>query len=60
MAHIALIEDKQGDLVDLEYYCSDFCAKDSDYYNGWYGAVELYTPETCNSCGVVLGYVEDK
>ena len=60
MAHVTMIEDSAGDLIDLEYYCSDNCAKTSEHYAGWYGAVEIYTPETCNSCGTKLYYVEEK
>ena len=31
----------RGDLIDLEYFCSDNCAKTSDNYKGWYGCVEI-------------------
>lgn len=56
MANINIIEDSAGDLIDLEYFCSDSCAKVSDNYNGWYGCQELYTPEVCQTCGTKLGY----
>jgi hypothetical protein len=54
MAHVTLIEDSTGDLVDLEYFCSDYCARTSEHYEGWYGAVELYTPEVCQHCETEL------
>lgn len=59
MANINLIEDSNGDVIDYEYFCSDSHAKDSEHYNGWYGCVELYSPETCKTCGTMLAYVED-
>ncbi len=59
MANVNLIEDANGDLIDLEYFCSDSCAKFSDNYNGWYGCHELYRPEVCQTCGTELAYWED-
>lgn len=41
MAHLTLIEDKDGQLVDTEVYCSDYCAKSSEHYAGWYGCAEI-------------------
>ncbi len=41
MANINMIEDEQGQIIDLEYFCSDYCAKTSDNYKGWYGCVEV-------------------
>ena len=29
-AHIELIEDKEGNLIDTKNYCSDFCHKESN------------------------------
>ena len=60
MAHVTLIEDNTGDLVDLEYYCSDSCARTSEHYDGWYGAVELHNQEWCEFCGVALGYYKEE
>jgi hypothetical protein len=56
MANVNLIEDSRGDLIDLEYFCSDGCAKFSDNYRGWYGCVELYTAEVCQTCATQLAY----
>jgi len=41
MPNINLIENEKGDIIDLEYFCSDNCAKTSDNYKGWYGCVEI-------------------
>jgi hypothetical protein len=60
MANINLIEDSSGDLIDLEYFCSDFCATLSPNYKGWYGCHELETPENCQSCGTELYYYGGK
>mgnify|MGYP001591948376 CR=1 FL=1 len=55
--HYHEIEDLNGDLIDLEYYCSDLCHQDSQgvAYAGWNGAHEgpdyvVY----CANCGVRL------
>lgn len=50
MAHFVTIEDSRGDLIDLEVYCSDFCAKTSPHYAGWYGAMEVEFDTTCARC----------
>lgn len=59
MANINQITDNHGDLIDLEYFCSDFCAKQSEHYDGWYGCVEIYKPESCQTCGTALHFYED-
>jgi hypothetical protein len=59
MAHLNTIEDATGELIDLEYFCGDFCAQFSDNYKGWYGAMEIYTPENCQTCGYALTYVSE-
>ena len=56
MAHFVIIEDRKGELADLEVYCSDFCAQYSQYYNGWYGAQEVEFDTPCHQCGqTVIG-----
>jgi len=59
MAHITYIEDETGDVVDAEYYCSDSCAQESDYYSGWNGCNELHTIEFCQSCNEQLYSIEE-
>ena len=51
MAHLTYIEDKDGDVVDVEVYCCDYCARGSDYYSGWNGCHEISSSEPCVSCG---------
>ena len=59
MSNINIIEDAKGDLEDLEYFCSDYCAQSSEHYAGWHGCVELYYQEFCQNCGKTLNFVED-
>jgi hypothetical protein len=59
MAHLNTIEDETGDLIDLEYFCGDYCAQFSDNYKGWYGCIEIYTPENCQTCNTGLTYVSE-
>jgi hypothetical protein len=58
MANINTLE-LDGELIGLGYYCSDYCAKQSEHYTGWYGCVELYTPEVCQTCDKALSWVEE-
>ena len=51
MAHLTFIEDDSGDVVDHEVYCSDFCARTSELYNGWNGCNEISSSEPCAKCG---------
>lgn len=50
MAHFVLIEDTRGELIDVEVYCSDFCAQHSTFYAGWYGAQEVEFDAKCQLC----------
>ena len=57
MVHqILIFDDENVDVVDVEYFCSDYCARQSEYYAGWSGCHELHDQEKCQSCGVHLGY----
>lgn len=51
--HMVPIEDNSGDIFDVHFFCSDFCARENEHYAGWYvGIVEYYdTPPVCESCG---------
>ena len=61
MAHLTYIKDSHGDVVDQEVYCSDFCARGSDYYGGWNGCNEISVSEPCADCGtMVQGLDEDE
>ena len=55
MAHLHLIEDSQGDVVDQVVFCSDFCHQDycirEDVgYQGWFGCQEISITEPCANC----------
>lgn len=51
VAHLVIIEDANGELEDVHYYCSDYCAQSDPLYGGWNGAHEVHTVEVCASCG---------
>lgn len=51
MAHFVLVDDAQGDLIDIRNYCSDYCARQDDAYAGWNGCNELEFDDTCEACG---------
>jgi hypothetical protein len=63
MAHLHAIEDKHGDIVDAEYFCSDFCHREAvgDDYRGWNGCVEISVTQRCENegCGEILDGVEE-
>jgi len=56
MSHIHMIEDQNGDLIDLIYFCSDWCNENycnnsKKYeYQGEYGQVEHNCNEICANC----------
>lgn len=57
MANIVTIEDPQGEVVDINYYCSDGCAKYDPDYAGWNGCNEIHDhPQWCGTCNESLGY----
>ena len=54
-AHLFLYEDEQGDVVDAEYFCSDWCHRqwcnDTGHeYAGWNGCHEVDAPRYCACC----------
>lgn len=57
MANINIVEDSNGDTLDYEYFCSDYCARQSENYAGWHGCNELYQPEVCQTCETQLNYI---
>ncbi|MAH44880.1 hypothetical protein CMI37_03575 [Candidatus Pacearchaeota archaeon] len=52
MTHVELIEDSQGDLVDIRYACSAVCATDLDFPqpSAWPGGMETDYDVYCESC----------
>lgn len=52
MAHLQIIEDENGDMIDYIVYCSDSCNRSSNPdYQGWYGCHEISTTQPCAACG---------
>jgi hypothetical protein len=52
MAHLHLIEDQSGDVVDYIVFCSAFCHQTGvDEYPGWNGCHEISTTTPCENCG---------
>lgn len=54
MAHLLLIEDKSGDIVDRIVFCSDYCrqqycVENNEVYDGWNGCHEV-DETTCEYC----------
>lgn len=43
------------DVIDVRYYCSDYCAKNDADYEGWNGCCDVFAPVAC-SCGTLLGW----
>ena len=57
MVHqILIFDDENVDVVDVEYFCSDYCARESEDYAGWSGCHELHHQEKCKTCNSHLGY----
>jgi len=50
--HIEYITDKNNDIIDANYYCSDYChkVKSKDNYEGWNGCHEIDEDTQCNNC----------
>ena len=59
MANIVPVTDKSGDVVDYNYYCSDFCAKTDHNYAGWFGCVDNYSTPFCHNCNEPLYWVDE-
>lgn len=53
-SHFVDIEDKDGQVVDRVYYCSDACAQFNPNYAGWNGCHEIETDEVCGECDTVI------
>lgn len=54
-AHLYLYEDSEGQLVDVEYFCSDYCHRNwckntEREYGGWHGCNEVSAPQWCAQC----------
>ena len=62
MAHLHIIEDEKGDMIDRKVYCSDLChVLDNDNYQGWNGCNEISFSQPCErkGCSNIVKGVED-
>jgi hypothetical protein len=62
MAHLHMLEDSNGDVVDVVVFCGDFCHRQhtGEDYAGWNGCHEISVTEPCAECGeMVEGLDED-
>jgi len=63
MANMHTWDDKNGDIIYAEYYCSDSCHREAvgNEYRGWFGCVELSYSQICENdgCNEILHGVED-
>lgn len=59
-AHLIDIDDKEGQVVDRNYYCSDRCAQTDEKYNGWNGCHEIYSYEVCGNCAKELVWYDEE
>ena len=52
MSHVNMIEDASGDLVDIEYACSQLCADDQGFPqpSAWPGGIETDYDVFCVEC----------
>lgn len=53
--HMYAHENDMGDIVDAEYFCSDYCHRqwcedNGKEYGGWNGCHEVMAPQYCASC----------
>jgi hypothetical protein len=57
-AHLFLVEDTDGNLVDVIPFCSDgchlaYCNANGEIYGGWNGCHEVTLPYKCGNCGEI-------
>jgi hypothetical protein len=54
-AHIYIHLSANGDAIDAEYFCSDWCHRswcndNGVAYEGWNGCHEVQAPQFCSGC----------
>ena len=54
--HVQMIEDDRGDLVDIRWYCSQWCATEDDapQPSAWPGGDETQSAVYCHVCGTLM------
>jgi|15BtaG_2_1085339.scaffolds.fasta_scaffold26540_4 hypothetical protein len=62
MAHLHLISNKNGQVIDQKIYCSDICnlIDNGQNYNGWCGCNEIDYTQKCDNknCGNIVNGIE--
>ena len=64
MAHLHLIEEPNGDVVDYLVFCSDYCHKMHVTnrlipYMGWNGCNEISTTQPCEYCKATVNGLDE-
>jgi hypothetical protein len=64
MAHLHLINDKNGQVIDQKVYCSDSCniLDNNQNYSGWNGCQEIDHSQKCdnkNCNNVINGLIKN-
>ena len=60
MAHLHLIEEPNGDVVDYLVFCSDYCHKMHVLnYKGWNGCHEISTTQPCEHCQATVNGLDE-
>tara|TARA_R110000803_G_scaffold31464_2_gene70154 strand:- start:573 stop:770 length:198 start_codon:yes stop_codon:yes gene_type:complete len=61
MAHIHPIEDAEGDIVSILWFCSDYCYRTHNgcTYGGWNGCHDNESNEICEECLDVIPGIEE-
>ena len=52
MLYVVFIDDINGDLVEIEYYCSSICAPEDS--GAWPGGMETDYDQHCTECGDLI------
>ena len=54
--HVQMVEDAQGDLIDIRYACSELCANDLGFpqSSAWLGGMETDDDVYCENCGNLM------
>jgi hypothetical protein len=52
MTHVEMVEDSRGDLVDIRYACSAYCARELGFPkpSAWPGGMETDSDVFCERC----------
>ena len=56
VTQVRMIEDERGDMVDIEYACSEICARELGFPqpSAWPGGMETDYDVHCDNCGNLM------